>query len=48
VTNCQASKLDLVVSTWDTKPSIDLSAYKNYTCRRQSLYKAYSDDYIMV
>jgi hypothetical protein len=44
MTDCQASKLDVVFSTWDTKPYIDLSAYRNYTCRRQSLYKAYFDD----
>jgi len=44
VTGYHASKLDSVVSTWDTKPSNDLSAYRNCTHQSQLLCKAYSDD----
>ena len=44
MTDCHASKLDYVVSTWDIGPSNDLSAYRNYTHQSQPLCKAYSDD----
>ena len=44
VTGYQASKLVFVVSTWDTKSSNDLSAYRNCTRQRQPLCNAYSDD----
>jgi len=44
VSDCQASKLDYVILTYNTEPSNDLSAYRNYTRRSQPSCKAYGGD----
>jgi hypothetical protein len=44
VTDYHVSKLDYVISTFNTELSNDFSAYRNYTHQSQFSCKAYSDD----